>query len=312
MVSRIPRLKDLSSLSYAELKKISNAYEIFALGFEEYQAERVRVNAINTDIEQQNKRTQDRENQWHKQRLDPLHAEIRRVAQALYKCRVGFFSQLVTDSFSDGFERYKIMPGRNLVKQREELLKKLKAVEESEPEFALVAEEYLQVRFPKNEMRLKIGGVMLCVELDKVDIRELNGLINRYEQQKAKVKEQQAKLIEQRAKEKEIVTELRARVRVSDSETREAAKKFKRDLHKQVAKWPCCPYCMDALDDQNANLDHIYPVSKGGRSTAKNLVFVCRKCTQKKTNLTLRAVLVKFQIDDSIVHECLELLEKDF
>ncbi|MFN7610426.1 MAG: HNH endonuclease, partial [bacterium] len=58
-------------------------------------------------------------------------------------------------------------------------------------------------------------------------------------------------------------------------------------------------------------LDHIYPVSKGGLSTAGNMVFVCVDCNAKKRDLTLRRFLISYGFDEHYVREALDLLGKD-
>jgi 5-methylcytosine-specific restriction endonuclease McrA len=108
------------------------------------------------------------------------------------------------------------------------------------------------------------------------------------------------------------VVELQARLASSEKDVRKQAQKYRRDLHKQLQVISACPYCGGILNDGNAHLDHIYPVSKGGKSTAKNLVFVCAQCNQDKSDLTLRAFLVKYSIAQQAVYSRLELLKKDF
>lgn len=56
-----------------------------------------------------------------------------------------------------------------------------------------------------------------------------------------------------------------------------------------------CQYCGDKLKPHDFTLDHINPVSKGGRRHWLNIVACCRPCNQRKgnkalkqTNMTLR------------------------
>jgi 5-methylcytosine-specific restriction protein A len=47
-----------------------------------------------------------------------------------------------------------------------------------------------------------------------------------------------------------------------------------------------CYYCGDKVGFKNLTMDHIIPLSRGGRSTRDNLVPCCKKCnTRKKSSL---------------------------
>lgn len=47
-----------------------------------------------------------------------------------------------------------------------------------------------------------------------------------------------------------------------------------------------CQYCAIDLDASTATVDHVIPVSRGGRSTAANLVSACHDCNQRKADRT--------------------------
>ena len=47
-----------------------------------------------------------------------------------------------------------------------------------------------------------------------------------------------------------------------------------------------CHYCGGKFPQDELTLDHIVPVSRGGRSTKGNLVVCCLDCNQKKKYLT--------------------------
>lgn len=72
-----------------------------------------------------------------------------------------------------------------------------------------------------------------------------------------------------------------------------------------------CPYCgfilMGAI-----HADHIYPVSKGGESTKKNMVLVCADCNSKKSALTLQAFIKKYNLNRDEIETRLSNLGKDF
>ena len=45
------------------------------------------------------------------------------------------------------------------------------------------------------------------------------------------------------------------------------------------ARFPICPYCNTSKSD---TLDHVIPLSKGGKNDTSNVVAVCRSCNSKK------------------------------
>ena len=72
-----------------------------------------------------------------------------------------------------------------------------------------------------------------------------------------------------------------------------------------------CPYCCEPLvDDRHA--DHIYPVSQGGRSNYKNLVYICPKCNLAKKDLTLNMYIDKFELDREAIMDRLKALGKNY
>jgi 5-methylcytosine-specific restriction endonuclease McrA len=54
---------------------------------------------------------------------------------------------------------------------------------------------------------------------------------------------------------------------------------FRRDKYE-------CQYCGCSLNAANGTVDHVMPVSRGGKFEWKNLVASCRKCNYKKANRT--------------------------
>ena len=54
-----------------------------------------------------------------------------------------------------------------------------------------------------------------------------------------------------------------------------------------------CQYCLNRLSKDKITLDHILPVSKGGKKTWENIVLCCITCNQKKGNRTLEQANMK-------------------
>ena len=86
---------------------------------------------------------------------------------------------------------------------------------------------------------------------------------------------------------KEKLDTLKAKAAASDKEARQLANAIKKQLANQIRILKVCPYCGEDLQLESAHADHIYPVSKGGHSTNKNMVYVCAGCNMKKKNHTL-------------------------
>ncbi len=47
-----------------------------------------------------------------------------------------------------------------------------------------------------------------------------------------------------------------------------------------------CQYCRDSFPTRDLTLDHVLPVSQGGKKDWTNIVTACRPCNQKKGNRT--------------------------
>ena len=47
-----------------------------------------------------------------------------------------------------------------------------------------------------------------------------------------------------------------------------------------------CYYCQTPLTAKTVTMDHIVPVSRGGRSTKGNVVPCCKECNNQKKHLT--------------------------
>lgn len=106
---------------------------------------------------------------------------------------------------------------------------------------------------------------------------------------------------------KQRMAELRAAAASANGATRELAAKLRR----RMAKQGCCPYCGGQLGDI-PHADHIYPVSKGGRSVERNLVFACAPCNIKKSKLTLTAFIKLYSLNRDIIEARLTAMGKDF
>lgn len=104
----------------------------------------------------------------------------------------------------------------------------------------------------------------------------------------------------------------KAKIAAYDKKARSISPNIKRKLNNQLKIYPKCPYCHKDIDRDAAHADHIYPVTKGGQSVSKNMVFVCSSCNLAKGKLTLRTFLIKNNINKELTYTVLEQLGKDF
>ncbi len=81
-----------------------------------------------------------------------------------------------------------------------------------------------------------------------------------------------------------------------------------------ITKNRTCPYCGRPIDYKNslAAADHIYPIAKGGQSTVRNMVYICRDCNLKKGTSTLNQFIKKYNLDRDSIERNLTRMHKDF
>ena len=113
--------------------------------------------------------------------------------------------------------------------------------------------------------------------------------------------------VSRKRRKKDSLIELRAAAALNAIETRQVGATVRRKLVRQ----PWCPYCGGSLGS-DPHADHIYPVSKGGRSVPKNMVYACARCNSMKKNLTLTGFVRKFSLDRATIEGRLEQLNKEF
>jgi 5-methylcytosine-specific restriction endonuclease McrA len=95
------------------------------------------------------------------------------------------------------------------------------------------------------------------------------------------------------------------------AENTKAKREIAKGIKKSLADNEDCPYCGFVLVGA-IHADHIYPVSKGGESTKKNMVLVCADCNSKKSALTLQAFIKKHNLNRDEIENRLSSLGKDF
>lgn len=112
---------------------------------------------------------------------------------------------------------------------------------------------------------------------------------------------------EEKQREREKINSLKAAAASAIGKGREYARTVRSKLELPNE----CPYCGCELGlDRHA--DHIYPLSKGGFSTIKNMVIVCSDCNKKKGAMTLNSFIVLYALDREAVESRLNALGKEF
>lgn len=119
------------------------------------------------------------------------------------------------------------------------------------------------------------------------------------------------KLISKNIKDEKLL-ELKASAAKNYKKTRTLASPVKSRINEQFKILDQCPYCFTKMDEKNAHADHIYPVSKGGLSTPKNMVFICANCNLSKGNKTLNQFIKENNLQRSTIEKNLDLLNKDY
>lgn len=153
-------------------------------------------------------------------------------------------------------------------------------------------------------------GQQFTLRQKKSELERIGNMIRSYEESIERAQSWRTKLEEAAARKRrkrEALIELRAAAAAGVIETRKVGSSVKRRLVKQ----PWCPYCGGLLGS-NPHADHIYPVSKGGRSVPKNMVYVCSACNGMKRTLTLTGFIRKNGLNRVAIEQRLEELGKEY
>lgn len=301
----IRRLHRSGHLSLKDLKRL-----------EKYVLKHIeKVKAINKDNEETTKRNEiikatNAERQQEYQHylnkfINPINAEIRALEASLSKFRIGSFVPkfLFSSAIEWAGTHYKnTTEARGIIANKQRALLRLEDYERNVPHKNsqnLLADIKPLTELPERRL-MRINGVAYWVDFKHLDAGYIRDLID-LELEKEKVKLQ-------------AVEDLKAKAAENDSETRKVADSFKRrfPLARQLNRLSNCPYCNKSLNSDNAHLEHIYPVSKGGRSIIKNLIWVCATCNLKKGDKTLSSFIKTSKLERDLVETNLDWLEKDY
>ena len=73
-----------------------------------------------------------------------------------------------------------------------------------------------------------------------------------------------------------------------------------------------CQYCSKKLTKKNFTLDHVIPVSKGGKKVWQNIVACCNSCNQRKGNKTLQQAKMRLKNQPKVPKQLIAGAEQKF
>ena len=101
-----------------------------------------------------------------------------------------------------------------------------------------------------------------------------------------------------------------ARLSAIDKKTRETSNTIVSQIRNENPDSFSCPYCLKQTQKNNAEVDHIIPVSNGGLNVRNNLVLVCKECNQKKRDKSIVEFCVVNNIKIESLYERLKKIGK--
>lgn len=288
-------IKKLDTLNIKDLKKIMRALVRYNQKKGEFNKENDENNNFNSKISNQ----YDIKIRDHENISSEAHKSWKKLYNSLSQSKYGFLEGVLTTSSITYLDDKYPLSCKSKIEECQRLSNRYN--EHSVKMFALIDEKSSKLKstlyFKYRDPYISINGIKMRVEIERWSIAEVQTEIYKKEQEEKQAKEE--------------VNILKARVTDKVKTIRKQAKKYD-DIESQIKKFSRCPYCGCTLYKSDSHLDHIYPISKGGLSVESNLVFVCTKCNQSKTNLTLRNFIRKEKLDENLVYERLEILKKDF
>lgn len=162
-------------------------------------------------------------------------------------------------------------------------------------------------------MAMQLFNDVQSVEGDIQSVNHRIDLVNASLQREEQAAEKERRKDENDRRKAQAVETKRAKAEQRDAMAKAYAGKTREQadiIRRQLPRNHPCPYCFCALDVR-AHADHIHPVSRGGLSTTRNMVYACNGCNQLKSNLTLIQFIWKFKRDAKKISQSLLALGKD-
>ena len=330
--NNLPWLEKIDDLSVEDLKKIKQTLQRSQTRWAEYK-EKFAENTRKTDyINAANRRNIDKfenwKNEYNNKIVAPLESDWDKVVSKIDDNTTGLISGVFTETKTLQYFRYPLTQRKltinpysqsqrsarlptHLAEQfsselallERNLKKCVEKIKETNDRMLAANSEHIPVpNQPNSSSTLTITGMKIRFNHDDFSLLDVEKLIRK------KLTEEQAK----DAKREEEMDAIKARAAVNEREVRSQTEKYKKDFAKQKQLLDICPYCGTLLTASRSHLDHIIPVSKGGRAYPANLVFVCSDCNQKKSNTTLAKFILEQNLNLTVIYSRLKKLKKDF
>lgn len=239
------------------------------------------------------------------QAADKLSADIRNGITKCERELAALRSQTpITGAFGGGYT-----PEAKAVHDDLEVqIAKLREKRDGKP-YRLAGIEYPSLRRMVEKLVIQFQKVEGCIQSVDHRIVQVSGSLQGAEQ----AAERERKKAENELKKTQAAERKRAKAEQRDAMAKAYADKTREQadiIRRRLPRDHPCPYCFSELDAR-AHADHIHPVSRGGLSTTKNMVYACSGCNQLKSNLTLIQFIWKFKRDAKKISQSLIALGKD-
>ncbi|MDA9707978.1 HNH endonuclease [Alphaproteobacteria bacterium] len=304
-------ISNLTALNIADLKKIKKSLENYN---EKKEAHNRRIlpivekNKKITEVYKKNKKEYDR---WYDEFKEKVINKTQKQLGVLWDeiClqEIGLLSSFLEKTISIRGKYIPYATGAHLVEQYRAIENKLsmhwKKVSDTRSKLTSLTKPTAHVpSFKYQDPYISINGTRLKLDLARWTVDEVEKELN----EKIELQNRQ------KQREQDKLNSLKSRAAKNESEVRAQAYKYRYLLDQQIAKWNGCPYCFKVMNPSDAQLDHIYPVAKGGKTAKENLVYVCSKCNRKKGKLTLNKFISKYRLEQEKVFKVLRFHKKDY
>jgi hypothetical protein len=302
--STVKKFTNFSSLSIKDLKKIEIYYYLNIEVMKKRELELIEIENKNKQIRSNYETQEKKYHEYRNKNIVPIIDYLNSAKIFLKHNKVNYISvsNLIGNSVKWEKNNYRNTKEVNdVISEIEKQRVRLKHYEETNPFKDYFKIQEIKKNLPASNKKLfKFGGVSHYVYFNSIDINFINLCIK--------------KLSDKEIERKKSIDILKAKVASNASETRKIAESFKRKypLNRQLNKLRDCPYCNSSLEKNNAHLEHIYPVSKGGKSSSENLVWICSPCNQRKSNKTLTAFIKIHGMDRESIELNLDFLDKEY
>jgi 5-methylcytosine-specific restriction endonuclease McrA len=311
--TKTPKLRDFRNLTLSKLLKIKAFYDAYQSNEQERQAAAQRKKIWQESYDRKRELHQKYDHDTQK-----MEAEIKEIEQKRYDIycqfpKEGFFAGLIRVGRrlrvnSTRFGKFVVIENDQTkmladkladVERQYERAKKLLETRRNSPNPYPNPDYNFSIKENNKNLvgasrTFSIRGMRYEVSVSDIQIADLDNCIHAQREKSSRI------------------DDLKARAATNELETRNLAQAHRRKIDKQLSLFKNCPYCDNPNFSQDPHLDHIYPVSKGGQSRIKNLVFVCSSCNQRKRDLTLAAFINKYELNSLKIYERLHLLSKEF